>query len=184
MSNLPAILRQSLTTALICCFLIVSGQNRSEGADPSNLVGIRAPEFRLSGSDGQTHRLTTDLRSGPMIVVWFPKAYTGNVERMLKSIDTAATELRPAGVQLVAISCDKSKYLQPFSQELGLNFLILADPTRTTSIQWTTVHSGREIPERWAFFIGRDGLIKAVVTELEAAKAGDILTRKAKELGW
>ena len=65
-----------------------------------------------------------------------------------------------------------------------MNFPILADPARTTAIQWTTVHSGREIPERWAFFIGRDGLIKAVVTELEAAKAGDILTRKAKELGW
>jgi peroxiredoxin len=117
-------------------------------------------------------------------VVWFPKAYTGNVELMLKSIEKSVTVLHGKGVKVFAASCDKTKYLSPFSKELGLSFPILADPTRTTAIQWAAVHDGRDIPERWAYFIGRDGRIAAVVSELEAARAGEILVQESLKLGW
>jgi hypothetical protein len=38
--------------------------------------GDMAPEFELAGSDGRTHRLK-DLAGQPVVLAWFPKAFTG-----------------------------------------------------------------------------------------------------------
>jgi hypothetical protein len=38
--------------------------------------GDCAPEFELAGSDGQTYRLK-DLAGRPVVLAWFPKAFTG-----------------------------------------------------------------------------------------------------------
>ena len=38
--------------------------------------GDLAPDFSLPGSDGQTYRLK-DLAGRPVVVAWFPKAFTG-----------------------------------------------------------------------------------------------------------
>jgi peroxiredoxin Q/BCP len=38
--------------------------------------GDLAPDFSLPGSDGRTHRLK-DLAGRPVVVAWFPKAFTG-----------------------------------------------------------------------------------------------------------
>jgi peroxiredoxin len=179
-----ATLQRAAVSIILILAVYQSSQTRLGAVEPQSLKGIKAPEFRLSGSDGQSHRLSKTLESGPVIVVWFPKAYTGNVELMLKSIEKSVTALHGKGVKVFAASCDKTKYLSPFSKELGLSFPILADPTRTTAIQWAAVHDGRDIPERWAYFIGRDGRIAAVVSELEAARAGEILVQESLKLGW
>ena len=39
--------------------------------------GDPAPEFELPGSDGRTFRLSEALRRGPVVLAWFPKAFTG-----------------------------------------------------------------------------------------------------------
>ena len=184
MRNRLVTLQRTAVSVILILAVYVSCQTRLEAVEPLSLKGIKAPEFRLSGSDGQSHRLSKTLESGPVIVVWFPKAYTGNVELMLKSVDKSVSALQAKGVKVFAASCDKTKYLSPFSKELSLSFPILADPTRTTAIQWAAVHEGRDIPERWAYFIGKDGRIASVVTELEAARAGEILAQEAVRLGW
>lgn len=153
-------------------------------SSPSRWIGMKAPEFRLSGTDGTTHSLDSLVSRGQLIVLWFPKAYTGNVERMLKSADQARGELDSHGISLFAASCDKPKYLTPYVRDLGLGFTILADPTRTTAIRWGAVGAGREIPHRWAYFVGRDGRIAAIRTDLDSANTGSKLIAQARELGW
>jgi peroxiredoxin Q/BCP len=39
-------------------------------------VGDPAPDFELTGSDTRTYRLK-DLRGQPVVIAWFPKAFTG-----------------------------------------------------------------------------------------------------------
>lgn len=38
--------------------------------------GDPAPDFSLTGSDTRTYRLK-DLRGQPVVIAWFPKAFTG-----------------------------------------------------------------------------------------------------------
>ena len=128
----------------------------ANSAENPNLVGLKAPDFVLAGTDGTKYRLNDLLRQGPVIVCWFPKAYTGNTETTLKSLVSVRDKLAQHSVSLLAASCDKKKYLSPFASDLNLNYPILADPTRTTAIQWAVVGEGREIPNRWIYFIDRD----------------------------
>ena len=47
---------------------------------PETLIGLKpgdpAPDFSLAGSDGRTYRLK-DLSGRPVVLAWFPKAFTG-----------------------------------------------------------------------------------------------------------
>jgi peroxiredoxin Q/BCP len=39
-------------------------------------IGDPAPDFSLPGSDGRTYRLK-ELAGTPVVIAWFPKAFTG-----------------------------------------------------------------------------------------------------------
>ncbi len=39
--------------------------------------GDMAPDFELPGSDGKTYRLSDYRDQQPVILAWFPKAFTG-----------------------------------------------------------------------------------------------------------
>jgi hypothetical protein len=40
-------------------------------------AGAVAPLFELTGSDGKTHRLEDHLGKRPVVIAWYPKAFTG-----------------------------------------------------------------------------------------------------------
>jgi len=40
-------------------------------------VGDAAPDFSLQGSDGKTYRLADFRGKQPVVIAWFPKAFTG-----------------------------------------------------------------------------------------------------------
>jgi peroxiredoxin Q/BCP len=145
----------------VCLSLNVAAQS------PEKLVGLFAPDFNLSGSIGGSHRLSTMIKNGPVVVTWFPKAYTGNCETMLKSLAAVKQQLDAKNVTLVAASGDKLKYLKPYAESLGLDYPILA-----------------ELPRRWIFLIGTDGKIASVLSDFSAAEAGKAVLDEAGKLGW
>ena len=40
-------------------------------------IGDPAPDFKLEGSDGKTHQLAEYLGDKPVVIAFFPKAFTG-----------------------------------------------------------------------------------------------------------
>ncbi len=40
-------------------------------------VGDQAPDFSLKGSDGKTYHLSDFRGKMPVVLAWFPKAFTG-----------------------------------------------------------------------------------------------------------
>ncbi len=40
-------------------------------------VGDQAPAFDLPGTDGRRHTLAENLGKRPVVLAWFPKAFTG-----------------------------------------------------------------------------------------------------------
>ncbi len=65
-------------TASLCGLLAVGFTLAATGSMAAELkVGDAAPDFQLQGSDGKTYRLADFKGKKPVIVAWFPKAFTG-----------------------------------------------------------------------------------------------------------
>ena len=65
-------------TASLCGLLAVGFALAAAGAMAAELkVGDAAPDFKLQGSDGQTYELADFKGKKPVVVAWFPKAFTG-----------------------------------------------------------------------------------------------------------
>ena len=67
--------------AALCALLLATSQStvHAEMSEPNagNSVGSQAPDFSLSGSDGQTHKLSDYRGKQPVVIAFFPKAFTG-----------------------------------------------------------------------------------------------------------
>lgn len=55
--------------------LALSAGVRAEAATLK--VGDAAPDFELPGSDGKTYKLSDFKGKKPVVLAWFPKAFTG-----------------------------------------------------------------------------------------------------------
>ena len=67
--------RLAATVGAVGVGVINTVMHRSEA--PVDLKpGDPAPDFALTGSDNRTYRLK-DLKGQPVVIAWFPKAFTG-----------------------------------------------------------------------------------------------------------
>jgi hypothetical protein len=61
---------------LIVVFALVGLTHAGEGEGTGPAVGDKAPAFSLEGSDGKAHALENHLGERPVVIAWFPKAFT------------------------------------------------------------------------------------------------------------
>jgi len=62
--------------ALIVLLALTGGIHGEEGEGAGLKVGDKAPAFNLEGSDGKEHALDEHLGKRPIVIAWFPKAFT------------------------------------------------------------------------------------------------------------
>ena len=67
----PMIRNRALLTALAVAVLVMPATAAALE------IGDQAPGFELPGSDGATHRLADYLGERPVVLAFFPKAFTG-----------------------------------------------------------------------------------------------------------
>jgi hypothetical protein len=73
---LVTLLRQIATTASATVIGVFNVATRRPEVPIELKPGDPAPDFSLPGSDGRTHRLK-ELAGRPVVIAWFPKAFTG-----------------------------------------------------------------------------------------------------------
>jgi len=146
-------------------------------------VGDAAPAFELPGTDGKTYKLEDLTKDKVVVVAWFPKAKTGGCTKECKSLKENGAAVRKFDVAYFTASCDIPSFNKEFADELGLDYPILSDPGKKVAEAYGVVHEGRANPERWTFYIGKDGKILAIDKMVKVDNhAGDIAA-KLKELG-
>jgi peroxiredoxin Q/BCP len=156
----------------------------SAGAAEGELkVGDKAPAFSLKGSDGKTYSLDQFKRKQAVVLNWFPKAFTGGCTAQCKSLRENSAALKPLNVAYFTASVDTPELNKKFAESLGLDYPILSDPEKTVAKAYGVVHEGRPVPERWTFYIDKDGVIKEIDKKIQTKEAGADVAKKIKELG-
>src|SRR5690606_37310544 len=90
-------------------------------------IGDLAPDFALDDQFGQTIELRALLESKPVVLVFFPLAFTGICTGELCELRDNLAMFKDAGVHLVAVSVDNKATLREFAEKEGYDFTLLGD---------------------------------------------------------
>jgi thioredoxin-dependent peroxiredoxin len=146
-------------------------------------VGDPAPPFSLEGSDGKTYSLEQYKGKSPVVIAWFPKAFTGGCTAECKSFGENSKALRDLKVAYFTASVDTAEQNKSFAASLKLDYPILSDPDKTVAKAYGVLQTGRPYAARWTFYIDKDGIIRAIDKEVKPAQAAPDVATKLKELG-
>jgi peroxiredoxin Q/BCP len=148
-------------------------------------VGDKAPDFELKGSDGKTYKLSDYKGKSAVVLAWFPKAFTGGCTKECKSFKQNSEALKATGAAYFTASTDAADTNSDFAKSLDADYPILSDPSKDVARAYGVVHEGREVPERWTFYIDKDGVIRAIDKDVQqrTEQAGEDVVAKLKELG-
>jgi thioredoxin-dependent peroxiredoxin len=71
-------MKRTILTGLCLGLALTLGGNALQAGETKELkVGDVAPEFKLTGSDGKTYKLSQFKGKQAVVVAWYPKAFTG-----------------------------------------------------------------------------------------------------------
>ncbi len=94
------------------------------------MEGLRAPAFRLAGSDGRTHTLR-DYEGKRVILYFYPKDDTPGCTKEACGFGAAHPQLLRKDVVLLGVSRDGEASNQAFIKKFRLPFVLLSDPDAT-----------------------------------------------------
>lgn len=105
---------------LLACALAAGLAFLPAAAIPALPTGARAPDFTTSGAlAGRPFRLrlSEQLRHGPVILYFYPQAFTGGCTLEARAFSEAAPDFRRAGARVIGLSADDQETLRRFSVE-------------------------------------------------------------------
>jgi peroxiredoxin Q/BCP len=132
------------------------------GATPK--VGDVAPDFTVKDTEGTTYTLSKMLEKGPVILAFFPKAFTSGCTKELTAYSAGFPELGRKGVQLIAVSVDDVETQKKFKASLGATFALVADPDRKLVELYDVKMPVVGVASRVTFVIGKDRKITSITT--------------------
>ncbi len=132
------------------------------GAAPIK-VGDRAPDFTLPDTDGVPVTLSSLLEKGPVILAFYPKAFTPGCTHQNENFRDHFSEVTAKGAQVVGISVDGVDTQRKFKDRYSLPFPLLSDEGGKVSELYAGKMFLVGLSKRANVVIGEDGLVKAVV---------------------
>lgn len=130
-------------------------------------VGDVAPDFTLLDTHGTPVTLSA-LRGAPVLVVFFPFAFSGICTGELCELRDNIADFETAGVTLLAVSCDAMYSLKAWAEQEDFSFDLLSDfwPHGEVARAYGVLDEERGLALRGSFLVDADGTIRwAVVNE-------------------
>lgn len=121
-------------------------------------VGQPAPDFTLTDTANNEVKLS-DFRGKPVVLAFFPKAFTGTCERQLSEHQHRLSEFQALGAQVVAISTDQGPAQKAFAANCGVTgYPILSDFRHQAVRAYGIFRETGGLPnERATFIVDKDG---------------------------
>ena len=134
-------------------------------------VGTQAPDFRTTGAlAGKpfTLHLKDQLRHGPVVLYFYPKAFTQGCTLEAKAFADAMPEFRKAGARVVGMSADDLDTLKRFSTEACRSKFPVATASAETIKAYDVVLKQKpELTDRTSYVIDRKGRVVMVHSDLD-----------------
>lgn len=136
--------------------------------------GAAAPALSTQGAlAGRTFtfNLQNELKKGPVVLYFFPKAFTQGCTLEANAFAEAMDEFRAAGAQVVGLSADDIDTLKRFSTEECRDAfpVAIASPATIRAFDVGLVMNGSAtgVSDRTSYVIGTDGRIAMVHSDLD-----------------
>ena len=137
-------------------------------------VGDKAPDFTSTGAVGGKEfkmHLADMLKKGPVVLYFFPKAFTSGCTAEAHAFSTSIGDFKKAGAQVIGMSGDDLKTLHDFSTKECRSAFPVATATpeiqKEYDVAWAA-HPG--ITTRTSYVIATNGKIVLVHDDLDFSK--------------
>ena len=134
-------------------------------------VGDKAPDFTSTGAVGGKEfkiHLADQLKKGPVVLYFFPKAFTSGCTAEAHAFSESIGDFKKAGAQVIGMSADDLKTLHDFSTKECRSAFPVATATPETQkaydVAWAA-HPG--ITTRTSYVIAKTGKIVMVHDDLD-----------------
>lgn len=124
-------------------------------------LGQAAPDLTTRNQHGQPVTLSA-LRGGPVVLVFYPWAFSGICTSELGTLRDGLAERGPdAGARVLALSCDPMFSLRAFADQEGLTFDLLTDhwPHGAIARSYGVFDDELGVARRGSFVLDADGTV-------------------------
>jgi glutaredoxin-dependent peroxiredoxin len=128
-------------------------------------IGDDAPALTLPSAEGGTVSLDEAWREGPLVLLFFPLAFTSTCTAELCTMRDDLPAYDRLGARVAAVSVDSPYTLARYRADLGAGYPFLSDFNREAARAFGVLREGtvgpglRGVSDRAAFVIGRDGRV-------------------------
>ena len=152
-------------------FAIIAAGLAATPAIAALKVGAKAPDFTTTGDVGgkafKLH-LAAQLKKGPVVLYFFPKAFTSGCTAEAHAFSESIGAYKKAGAQVIGMSADNLDTLKDFSVKECRNAFPVATASPATQkaydVAWAA-HPG--LTTRTSYVIDRHGKIVMVHDDLD-----------------
>jgi peroxiredoxin len=134
-------------------------------------VGAKAPDFTTTGAVGGKEfklHLAQQLKKGPVVLYFFPKAFTSGCTAEAHAFSESIGDFKKAGAQVIGMSADNLATLKDFSVKECRSAFPVATATpaiqKEFDVAWAA-HPG--ITTRTSYVIGKNGKVVMVHDDLD-----------------
>ena len=134
-------------------------------------VGAKAPNFTTTGAIGGKPfklALSDQLKNGPVVLYFFPKAFTKGCTLEAHAFSEATADFKKAGARVIGMSADDLPTLQKFSVEECRSAFPVATATAATIKAYDVELKQKPgLTDRTSYVIDRKGRITFVHSDLD-----------------
>ena len=134
-------------------------------------VGAPAPDFTLPATLGGkefTFRLADALKKGPVVVYFYPAAFTTGCTVEAHEFAAAMPQFSAAGASVIGVSHDDIKTLDKFStSECQSKFPVAADADKKVMKSYDATMLLGITASRTSYVIGQDGKVKFAYSDMD-----------------
>jgi thioredoxin-dependent peroxiredoxin len=137
-------------------------------------TGQPLPDLDVTLHTGERTRLSELAADGPLVVFFYPKAFTGGCTAEACHFRDLAAEFADVGASRVGISRDDVETQARFADEHGFDYPLLADPDGEVARAFGAKRPGPLWSKRQTYVVGPDlTLLGTITSETDMEKHAD-----------